>query len=135
MGCSQNAFWVRPSIRLRCLCQKVKKFSTFQAAADPLANQITVMQIQSTHLFDPFLNNKQEKSGCYILFDEMWNDRIVFCHLWFVSSFVFISIHRLCSGKRFDWLQYVSTKTSPLYVRHALGNPSTDACSVNKASW
>jgi hypothetical protein len=59
---------------------------------------------------------------------------IVCSHLLFKSSFVFISTHWVCSGKRFDWLQYASTKNSPLYVRHALGHPLTDACSVNQAS-
>ena len=39
-GRSRNALWVRPFRRLRGLRQKVEKFSTFQAATDPSANQI-----------------------------------------------------------------------------------------------
>ena len=60
---------------------------------------------------------KQERYGRYLFFKEMWND---------LSSLVFISTYRHCSGKRFDWLQYASTDTSPLYVRHALVHPLTD---------
>ena len=126
---------VGPSIRLRGRCQKVEKCSTFQAAPDPSANQIEVMQIHSTRFLDPFCNNKKEEAGKIRpvnIFKEMWNNRIVFSHL-FVSSFVWISTHRICRGRRFDWLQYASTKTNPLYVRPALGHPPTDACSVNKA--
>ena len=41
----------------------VKKLrKTFQAAADPSANQIAVMQIHSPRFLDPFCNNKQEKA-------------------------------------------------------------------------
>ena len=111
LGRSRNALWVCPSIRLRGLRQKVEKCST-----DPSANQIVVMQMHSTLFLDPFCNNKQEEAGkirpLYIL-QELWNNRIVFSHLLFVSSFVFLSTHRLCSRKRFDWLQYASTDTSP----------------------
>ena len=103
----------------------VKKLRNVHLFRHRSANQIAVMQIHSTRFLDPFCNNKQE---------EMCNDRIVFSHLFFASSFVFISTYRHCSGKRFDWLQYASTEISPLYVRHALGHPLTDACSVNQAS-
>jgi hypothetical protein len=67
---SQNALWVRPSIWLRGLRQKVEKCSTLQAAPDPSANQIAVMQIHSTRLLDPFCNNKQEEEGkiCLLYF-------------------------------------------------------------------
>ena len=103
----------------------VKKLRNVHLFRHRSANQIAVMQIHSTRFLDPFCNNKQE---------EMCNDRIVFSHLLFASSFVFISTYRHCSGKRFDWLQYASTEISPLYVRHALGHPLTDACSVNQVS-
>ena len=62
MGRSRNALWVRPSIWLRGLRQKVEKCSTFHAAPDPSANQIAVMQMQSTRFLDPFCNNKQEEA-------------------------------------------------------------------------
>ncbi|CAL8258389.1 unnamed protein product [Gadus morhua 'NCC'] len=131
MGRSRNALWVRPSIRLRGLRQKVEKRSTFQAAPDPAANQITVMQIHFTRFRDPFCNNKLEEAG------KIWPLYIFLkkCGIigLFVYSFVLIFTHRLCRGRRFNWLQYASTKTSPLYVRHALGHPPTDSCSVNKA--
>ena len=83
--------WVRPSIWLRGLRQKVEKLSTFQAAPDPSANQIAVMQIHSPRLLDPFCNNKQEERGKIrpFFFKEMGNDRIVRSHVLFVSSFVF----------------------------------------------
>ena len=63
MGRSRNALWVRQSIRLRGLLQKVEKCSTLQAAADPSANQFLVMQIHATRLLDPLCNNKQEEAG------------------------------------------------------------------------
>ena len=69
---------------------------------------MAVLQINSTRFLDPFCNNKQGEAG-----KIRRNDRIVFGHLLFASSFV--STHRLCSGKLFDW--------------HLL----TVACSVNKA--
>ena len=75
---------------------------------------------------------KQEKSG-----RSIFNKKCGIIGLVLVTCCLcpplFISTHRLCSGKRFYWRQYASTKTSPLYVRHALGHPPTDACSVNKA--
>ena len=131
MGRSRNALWVRPSIWLRGLRQKVEKCSTFQAVPDPSANQIVVMQINPTRFLDPFCNNKHEEAGkiCPLyIFKEMWNNRIVFSHLLFMSSFVLISTHRLCRGRRFDWLQYASTKTDALFTLHATVGGWPRAC-------
>ena len=59
-----------------------------------------------------FAIKEQEEAGYRIcrlyFFKEMWNDGIVFSHLLFVSSFVFLATHRLCCRKRFDWLQCAS---------------------------
>ena len=78
-----------------------------------------------------FCNNKQEEAGKILplyFFKEMRNDRIVFSHLLFVSSFVLISTHRLCRGRRFDWLQYASTKTDALFTLHATVGGWPRAC-------
>ena len=91
MGRSRNALRVRPFCRLRGLRQILEKCSTVQAATDPSANQIAVMQIHSTRLLDAFCNNKQEESGkirTLYFFKEMGNDRIVRSHLLFCISHI-----------------------------------------------
>ena len=114
MGRSRNALWVRPSIWLRGLRQKVEKCSTFQTAPDPSANQIAVMQINPTRFLDPFCNNKHEEAGkiCPLYnFQEMWNNRIVFSHLLFGSSFVLISTPYITA--RFFLLNFLTQATEP----------------------
>ena len=104
MGRSQNGLLVRPFCRLRCLCQKVENFSGSNGSVGQsdcgYAN--TLHATTGSILLDPGptgSSNKQEEAGnirllCF--FKECGIDRIVFSHLLFVSSSVFISTHRLC---------------------------------------
>ena len=51
MGRSRNALWDRPFRLLRCPRHEVEKCSTFQAAADRLANQIALCKCMQIHYY------------------------------------------------------------------------------------
>ena len=71
----------------------------FSCSAGSVGQSDAAMQTHFTRLLDPFCNNKHEEAGNIWplnFFKEMWNDRIVYSHLLFVSSFVFICTHWLC---------------------------------------
>ena len=108
--------YLRPSIWLHGLRQKVVKCYTFQAVPDPSANQIAVMQ---THFPGSILHNKPEEARRIwpFIFKEMWSNRIVFSHLLFVSSFELISTHRLCSITLQRLIPYTSDTPSAIRQR------------------